>query len=121
MEDNNLSQWGFPALVALAGAVLGYAHKGGEKKSARTVLLSLATSMFVAFVTYGLASFWVEKEIVKAAAAGLMSYMSTNTIVVFEEIIIRAICKKLGIEVPDRRKEGDKAKTESKEDDNVDS
>jgi hypothetical protein len=36
--------------------------------------------------------------------AGLASYMSTNTVVVFEEIVIRAICKKLGVEVPDRRK-----------------
>jgi uncharacterized membrane protein len=51
--------WGWPAIVALAGAVLGYAHKGG--KGIRTMILSILTSMFVAFIIYGLASLWVSE------------------------------------------------------------
>jgi len=92
----HLMEWGFPVFVSLLGAVLGIVHKGG-KKSVRTVILSIATSMFVAFITYGLSYYFTNIEIVRVAAAGLMSYMSTNTVVVFEEIVIRAVCKKLGL------------------------
>jgi hypothetical protein len=119
MENNKkLLEWGFPVAVWFVGAVLGIAHKGG-KKSVRTVILSVTTSMFVAFITYGAAYYFTDIEIVRVAVSGLTSYMSTNTIVVFEEIIILAICKKLGIKRPDK-KECDEDENDGEKNDNQD-
>lgn len=95
MDDEALSQLIWLASVAFTGGMIGYFHKQYPKdadKNFREKLyswcLSIATSMFIAYLAYELALSTGIKENMAVALGGLAGFTGTDMLLASEKIIL---------------------------------
>lgn len=100
IDNNEFFKYIWLAVVAFVGSATGCLAKvkdWGEKsfsEKAKLFSLGVTTSMFISYITYECAFYYLQANGICVALAGLASFMGTDFVVVLEKAALDFIIRK---------------------------
>lgn len=99
MENEKLKFWMWFFSVVIIGGILGYRHNhpiqaATKRERLSNLFFGVVTSMFVGYIVFQLAFYYLGNDNVAVSLAGLAAWMGTNALIALESVIVMFISKK---------------------------
>lgn len=97
LDNKDITLYAWVAVVGFVGGIIGAkdrdAHKGclNIKCVIFKYIIAGFMSMYVCYITYELAFFWIGNMDVAIAIAGIAAFMGTNALMALQDLIINLI------------------------------
>jgi len=85
--------WAWVLFVAGVGGVLNYIKNNGNKHQTKKeficgIVIGVATSMFVAYITYNIAFYYLQSENISVAISGIAAWMGADALIALQSFIL---------------------------------